>query len=252
MFRNKLTLYGRPLILFLYVSGVSSRWFDQIPRRWARNCKRTGKWFLSPPFTPSFLKDAYTTLSNKVGIRLALKSPPKFPHLSLFRLRRSNFASRIALAKFAEPRWPGEIKRLPMALRAAGSAAWAWRMKAILPVAGLAIFAFWCGALVREFSVPAPVLVRQPMPPAVAIPGTDLKEWVDLPRPMIVIRPEVVHEPPPVPHPPQPTVTPTPSVPKLNVTQILARLDRGEITVAETKVLLAAKSSVSLLASSRN
>jgi len=252
MFRNRLTLYGRPLILFLYVSGVSSRWFDKLPRNWARNCKRTGKGFLYQPFKLSFLKDAYTTLSNKVGKRLALKSPLKFPNLSLHRLRRSNFASRIAHAKFVELRWPGEIKRLPMALRAAGSTAWAWRMKAILPVAGLAIFAFWCGSLVREFSVPAPILVRQPMPPAGAISGTDLKGWVDVPRPMIVIRPEVVHEPPPVPDPPQPTATPTPSVPKLSVTQIFARLDRGEITVAETKVLLAAKSFVSGLESSRN
>ncbi len=248
MFRKKFTLYGRPLILFLYVSGVFSQCLDKL--RW--NWQRTGKGFLYQPFMLSFLKDAYAALSIKVGIRLALKCPPKFPNLSLHRLWGSNFASRIARAKFIELRWPGGIKRLPMALSAAGTTAWAWRMKAILPVAGLAIFAFWCGLLVREFSVLAPILVRQPMPPAVAISGTDLKRWMDVPRPMIVILPEVVHEPPPVPDPPQPIATPTPSVPKLSVIQIFARLDRGEITVAETKVLLDAKSFVSGLESSRN
>ena len=241
MFRKKFTLYGRPLILFLYVSGVYYRWSDKLSRSWERADKR----FLYPPFMLGFLKDAYTTLSNKVGIKAALKSPLQFPHLSPNKLWRSDLASRIAHANFVEPRWPGEFNRLAMALGAAGSKAWTWRMKAILPLVGLAIFAYWTGSLVREFSVPPPLLARQPLPPVAADTETDLMGWVDVPRPMIVIRPEVVHEPPPVPGAPQPTVAPPPLVPKLSITQIFARLDRGEITVAETKVLLAGKSSVS-------
>ena len=249
MFRKNLLLYGRPLILFLYVSGLYYQWFDQLSRNWERTRKR----FLYAPFKLSFLKDAYTTFSNKVGNRATLKSPLEFPQPSFSRLWKIDFVSRIARAKFFEPRRPGEFNHLPIALRAAGGKAWAWRMKTILPVVVLAIFAFWFGSLVREFSIPPPALVRLPAPPAVADPGTDPKGWVDMPRPMIVIRPEVVHEPTPVPATPQPTLTetPTPSVPKLSVTQIFARLDRGEITVAETKALLAAKGSVSPLESSR-
>ncbi len=249
MLRKYLLLYGRPLILFLYISGVYYRWYGNLYRSW----ERAGKRILYPPFTLSFLNGVYTTFSNKVGIRAALKNPLEFPHLSFNRLWGSDFASRITHAKLVEPRWLGDFNHLPMALRAAGSKAWAWRMKTILPVVVLAIFAFWFGSLVREFSISPPALVRQPIPSAVADPGTDPKGWVDVPRPMIVIRPEVVHEPTPVPDNPQPKVTetPTPPVPKLSVTQIFARLDRGEITVAETKALLAAKGSVSPLESSR-
>lgn len=250
MLRKYLLLYGRPLILFLYISGVYYRWYGNLYRSW----ERAGKRILYPPFTLSFLKGVYTTFSNKVGIRAALKNTLEFPHLSFNRLWGSDFASRIPHAKLVEPRWPGDFNHLPMALRAAGSKAWAWRMKTIIPVVGLAVFAYWFGALVQEFSVSPPALVRQSAPPAVADPGTDPKGWVDVPRPMIVIRPEVVHEPTPVPGTPEPTVTetPTPPVPKLSVTQIFARLDRGEITVAETKALLAAKSFVPYLDRSRS
>jgi len=249
MFRKNLLLYGRPLILFLYVSGLYYRWFDQLSRNWERTRKR----FLYAPFTLSFLKDAYTTFSNKIGNRATLKSPLEFLQPSFSRLWKIDSVSRIARAKFFGLRGPGEFKHFPIVLRAAGGKAWAWRMKTILPVVVLAIFAFWFGSLVREFSISPPALVRQPIPSAVADPGTDPKGWVDVPRPMIVIRPEVVHEPTPVPDNPQPKVTetPTPPVPKLSVTQIFARLDRGEITVAETKALLAAKGSVSPLESSR-
>ena len=128
---------------------------------------------------------------------------------------------------------------------AAGSKAWAWKMKAILPVVGLAIFAYWSGLLLREFSISAADFVGQPAPPAVANPGPDLIGWVEVPPPMIVIRPEVVAEHTPVAVTPEPAVTPPPLVPKLSVTQIFARLDSGEITVEETQALLAAKSSVS-------
>ena len=248
MFRKKLLLSGRPLILFSYIRGVYSRWFDELARNWEITRKR----LLHPPFTLSFWKNTYTTFLKKVGIRVALKSPLKFPHLSFNRLWRRGFASRIAHAKFVEPRWPGEFKPLPMSLRAAGSKVWAWKLKTILPVVGLAILAYWSGSLIREFSVPPPTLVRLPMPPAVANPGPDLLGWVDVPRPLIVIRPEVVPEPTPVPGPPQPAVKPTPSIPKLSVTQIFARLDRGEITLAQTKDLLAAKGSVSNWGSSGN
>ncbi len=250
MFRKNLLLYGRPLIIFLYVSGLYYHWFDQLSRIWERTRKR----FLYAPFMPSFLKDAYTTFSNKVGNGATLKSPLEFLQPSFSRLWKIVFVSRIARSKLFAPRWPGEFKHFPIALRAAGGIAWAWRMKTILPVVVLAIFAFWFGSLVREFSIPPPALVRQPIPSAVADPGTGLMGWVDVPSPMIVIRPEVVHEPTPAPDTPQPKVTeaPTPSVPKLSVTQIFARLDRGEITVAETKALLAAKGSVSPLESSRN
>ena len=248
MFRNKFTLYGRPLLLVSYISGVYTRGFDKL--LWNR--VRAGKRLLSPPFTLSFLKDAFKTFPNRLGIRVALKRPLEFPHLLVNRLCRSDLASRIAYTKFLQPRWPGQFKQLARSLRAAGSRVWVWRMRAVLPVVVLAIFALWFGSLVREFSVPAPTLVRQPMPPAAADPGTDLKGWVDSPRPMIVIRPEVVHESPPVPDIPQLSVTTAPSLPKLSVTQIFARLDRGEITMAETKVLLAAKSPVPPWESSPN
>ena len=252
MFRKNLHLYGRPLILFLYIIGVYYRWSDQLSRNWERT--RIGN--LYAPFTLSFLKNAYTTLSHKVGIGVALKSQIRFPHPPFNRLWRNDFVSRVAHARFVEPRWPGEVKHLPLALNAAAGKAWAWRMKTILPVVVLAIFAYWFGSLVREFSVPPPALVQQLVPPAIADPGTDPKGWVDVPSSMIVIRPEVVHESEPTPGPAisQPTVTETPKrpVPKLSVTQIFARLDRGEITVAETKALLAAKGSVSPLESSRN
>lgn len=240
MFRMNLSLSGRPLILFSYSKGVYCQWFDTLTRNW----KGMGKRFLYPPFSLSSLKDAYTTFSNKVGKRGALKSPLRFQQLSFNRLWRSDFASRIAHVKFVEPRWPGAFERLAMALRAAGSKAWPWRMKAILPLVGLAILVYWSASLVREFSVLPPALVRQPVPAVAADPETDLKGWVDAPLPMIVIRPEVVHEPTPVPGIPQPEVTPKSSVPKLSVTQIFARLDRGEITLAETKALLAEKGSV--------
>ena len=193
-------------------------------------------------FTLCHLKKVHTTFLNKVGIGVALKSPLKSWHLSRRNLWRSDFASRIAHGKFVEPRWLGKFEHVPIALKAAGSRTWDWRMKAILPVVGLALFAHWCGSLIQEFSNLQPTSVRQPIPPAVADPETVLKGWVDVPSPTILIRPEVVHEPALVPVTPQPTVTPPPSVPKLMVTQIFAKLDRGEITVAETKVLLAARS----------
>ena len=250
MFRKNLHLYGRPLILFLYIIGVYYRWSDQLSRSWERRDKR----FLSTRFTLSFLMSAYTRFSNKAGIRVPLKSSLRFPRLSFNSHWKSDFASRITRTKLFEPRWAGEYKHLSIALKAAGGKAWAWRMKTILPVVVLAIFAFWFGSLVREFAIPPPTLVRQPMPPAIADPGADPKGWVDAPNPMIVIRPEVVHEPTPGPAISQPTVTERPKrpVPKLTVTQIFARLDRGEITVAETKALLSGKSSVSPLERSRN
>ena len=248
MFRMKLLLSGRPLILCSYIGGVYNRRFDKLRRSW----ERTGEWFLYPSFPLSFLKHAYTTFSSKGGIRAALKSHLEFSHLTFNRLRRNDFASLIPHDKIIRPRWPGEFKQLPMVLRAAGSKAWSWRMKAALPVVGLAIFAFWGGSLVREFSIVPPPLGRQLMPPEAADPETDLMGWVDVPRPMIVIRPEVVHEPNPVTGASQPILAPTPSVPKLSLTQIFARLDRGEITLAETKALLAAKSSESRLERSRN
>lgn len=243
MFRKQLLLFEWPLVLFWYVIGVFKRWFDKLPWNWVR----TGKWYLYPPFTLRFWKNPLTAFSNKVGIRAALKGRLVFPHPSLTRLLGSKFASRIAHVLFFAPRWLGVCKCLLWSLVAAGSKAWGWRMKAILPVVGLTIFAFWCGSLIREFAVSQPALVREPMPAAFADPGADLKGWVDVPRPMIVIRPEVVEEPIPIAGPPQPAVTPAPpapSVPKLSVTQIFARLDRGEITLAETKVMLAAKITV--------
>ena len=250
MFRKNPLLSGWPLILFSYISGIYYRWFDQLSLNW----ERMGKRFLHPPFPLSFLKDACTRFSNNVGIGGAQKSPLRFPRLSFNRPWRSDFASRITRAKLFEPRWPGELQHLSIALGAAVDKVWAWRMKTILPVVVLAIFAYWFGSLVREFAIPPPALVRQPIPSAIAGPGTDLTRWADVPSPMIVIRPEVVHEPTPVPAISQPTVTETPKrpVPKLSVTQIFARLDRGEITVAETKALLAGKSFVSPLESSRN
>ena len=295
MLRKYLSIYGRPLLLFVYAGAV----YSWSPAHLRRNWKRMGKRFPALSLKLKLLKKAYKAFSNKVGIKVALKSPPKFPHLSFDRLRGSEFAARVAEGKFIELRWPAEYEHLMMALRSAGSnswaggretiislaglvsrlqkrafassvaqaklivlrcsseferllmafssagsKAWAWKMKVAIPLAGLVIFGYWFGSLAREFSVPPPVLVRLPIPPQVAKPGTDLLSWVDVPRPMIIIRPEVVHQPLPVPEIPRPEVTSKPAAPKLSVTQIFARLDRGEISLLESRVLLAAKSSL--------
>ena len=161
-----------------------------------------------------------------------------------------------SMALFSRPagflRTKGEVWATNHCVRANLSVMYSSGVKAILPVVGLVLFAQWSGSLIGEFSVPPSTLVQQPMPPAVADPGAVLKGWVDVPRPIVLIRPEVIHELTPVPGTPQSRVTPTPSVPQLQVTQIFARLDRGEITVEETKALLAAQSSASHLVSSRN
>ncbi len=111
-------------------------------------------------------------------------------------------------------------------------------IKIVLPILGLALFLFWCGLLVKEMRSPPTTVDRQPQPEAFVTHKEDLNERAAAPPTNLDTMPEGVGDSA-TPVATQPNAASAPTAPKLTISQIFARLDKGEITVEETKAMLA-------------
>ncbi len=143
-------------------------------------------------------------------------------------------------------------------LQTIGNRLWAWKWNIAVPVVGLAIFGYWAVSLVKEMETPPPSYLRQVNEPAEGKNGSSLVDLLEdslsseaeQPGPSPYVVPaemeEMVFIEPAEEKPPEIAPMETPSKPPLSAIQIFAKLDRGEITIEESKALLAARNEADL------